>query len=83
MADDLTRLIEEAAERGAERALAAQRERRVAYTVAEAAAALGCSPDTIRRLIGQGHLSLVPHMGRRQLIPVAALEAFAISATTT
>ena len=53
---------------------------RLAYTVAEAAHALHVSPDTIRQLIHNQHLPVVPHIGRRQLIPVQALEQFAVSA---
>lgn len=54
--------------------------RKVAYSVPEAAWALGVSADTVRILIDTGRLPLVPHVGRRRLIPVAALEAFAAGA---
>lgn len=48
-----------------------------AYTIGEAATALRTSEPTIRKLIEQGHLPVVPHMGRRKVIPVAAIEALA------
>lgn len=54
--------------------------RRVAYSVPEAAWALGVSPDTVRTLIDERRLPTVPHVGRRRLVPVAALEAFAAGA---
>lgn len=56
--------------------------RRTALTVDEVAWSLGTSPDTVRRLIAAGHLPLVPHVGTRKLIPVAALEAFTAGAST-
>lgn len=55
--------------------------RRLAWTVKETADSLGTSPDTIRKLIRDGHLPTVPHMGTRQLVPVVALEQFVSAAT--
>jgi len=48
---------------------------RLAYTVAEAAQAVGCGPDLIRRWVREQRLPKVPHT-HAVLIPVAALEAF-------
>jgi excisionase family DNA binding protein len=48
---------------------------RLAYTVAEAAEAVGCGPDLIRRWVREQRLPKVPHT-HTVLIPVAALEAF-------
>jgi len=45
--------------------------------LSEAAQTLGCSEKWIRHLVGDGLLPKVPHMGRRVLIPVAAIEKFA------
>lgn len=56
--------------------------RRLAWTVEEVADSLGTSADTVRRLIADGHLSTVPHVGRRQLVPVAALEEFVSPGST-
>jgi excisionase family DNA binding protein len=43
------------------------------YSVKDAAHVLGTSPTTIDRLIAQGVLPLVPHMGQRKLIPRSAV----------
>lgn len=43
---------------------------------------LGCSERTVRRLVADGHLPRLPHVGDRLLIPVAALEAFTRAAAT-
>lgn len=56
---------------------------RLALTVPETAKSLGTSPDTVRRLIRAGHLPVVPHMGTRQLIPVAALHEFVSAGAST
>lgn len=47
---------------------------RLSYSVAEAAEALGCGETKVRQLLKDGHLTTVPHMGTRTLIPRAALE---------
>jgi excisionase family DNA binding protein len=47
---------------------------KMALSVDEAAAQWGCSPAHIRRLVKAGTLNVVPHMGRRVLIPTAELE---------
>lgn len=57
---DLESLIEAAARRGAEEALAAHRPRR-AWSYDEAALQLGCSHRSISKLVSAGHLELVPH----------------------
>jgi len=46
------------------------------YTIPRAAVVIGTSPTTVRRLVGAGHLPLVPHMGERRLIPRLAVEGF-------
>lgn len=61
----------------------ADRPRPLTYSVPQAAKALGTSPDTVRRLIRAGHLPTVPHVGARQLVPVAALEAFVAGTHST
>lgn len=43
------------------------------YSVKEAAHVLGTSPTTIDRLIENGILRPVPHMGQRKLIPRSAV----------
>jgi excisionase family DNA binding protein len=43
------------------------------YSVPEAAKVLSTSPNTIRRLIDQGILPTVPHMGQRVLVPRKAV----------
>lgn len=48
----------------------------IAVTVPKAAKVLGTSPEHVRILIDEGRLPVVPHMPR-QVIAVAALEAFA------
>lgn len=48
------------------------------YTVPQAATVIGTSPTTVRRLIDEGHLPLVPHMGDRRLIPRTAVETFVL-----
>ena len=44
------------------------------YTVAQAAAILQVSPDTVSRLIRRGVLDRVPHIDGKQLIPKRSLE---------
>lgn len=44
------------------------------YTVAQAAAILQVSPDTVSRLIRRGVLERVPHVDGKQLIPKRSLE---------
>ena len=61
----------------------AAKPRPLTYSVPDAAIALGISPDTVRRLIRNGHLPVVPHVGARQLVPVAALEAFVAGTPST
>lgn len=56
---------------------------RTAWTVPEVAKSLGTSPDTVRKLIRNGHLATVPHMGNRQLVPVAVLEQFVSASAST
>ena len=46
----------------------------LAWTVAQTARALSTSEPTIRRLIREGVLPTVPHMGARVLIPRWAVE---------
>lgn len=46
------------------------------YSVPEAAKVMRTSTNTIRRLVGDGHLPIVPHMNGRVLIPRVALRAF-------
>lgn len=46
------------------------------YSVPEAAKAMRTSTNTIRRLVDDGHLPVVPHMGSRVLIPRVALRDF-------
>lgn len=48
----------------------------LAYSVPQAARMLQTSPNTIRRLIDQGRLRRIPHMGQRVLIPRRSLVAF-------
>lgn len=49
---------------------------RATYSIPQAAIVLGTSANTVRRLVDEGHLPLVPHMGERRLIPRHALHAF-------
>lgn len=44
------------------------------YTVAQAAAILQVSPDTVSRLIRRGVLDRVPHIDGKQLIPKRSVE---------
>jgi excisionase family DNA binding protein len=46
------------------------------YSVPDAAKVIGTSPHTVRRLLAEGRLPLIPHMGERKLIPRAAVQAF-------
>lgn len=46
------------------------------YTIPQASVVIGTSPTTVRKLVADGHLPLVPHMGERRLIPRLAVEAF-------
>lgn len=46
------------------------------YTVPQAAVVIGVRAPTVKRLVDEGHLPLVPHMPGRRLIPRAAVEAF-------
>lgn len=43
------------------------------YSPADAAEAVGVSETTIRRLVAEGHLPVVPHLGRRIVIPIDRL----------
>jgi excisionase family DNA binding protein len=52
------------------------------YTAPQAAVVLGTSATTVRRLVDQGVLPVVPHMGDRRLIPRAAVEALVANETT-
>lgn len=47
---------------------------RLTLTVPEAADALGCSRAHLYEAIARGQIPVVPHMGRRRLIPKAAIE---------
>lgn len=74
-------LVEAAAVRGVERYLE-RFTRRLAepecltYTVPQAAKVIGTSETTVRRLINEGRLPLVPHVGDRVLIPRKALHQY-------
>ena len=48
----------------------------LAYTCRDAAALLDISESAVRRLITQGHLATVPHLGRTVRIAHAELERF-------
>lgn len=50
---------------------------KVAFSVEEAAESLGVSAWTVYRLVENGHLARIPHMGRRVLIARIELERFA------
>ena len=52
------------------------------WTTGQAAAALGCSTQTVARLVDRGVLPRVPHMGTLRLIPRAAVERLVASADT-
>lgn len=41
----------------------------ITYSVPQAAIVLGTSPHMVRRLIADGNLPVIPHMGDRRLIP--------------
>lgn len=45
-------------------------------TIPQTATVIGTSPATVRKLVADGHLPTVPHMGERRLIPRAAVERF-------
>jgi excisionase family DNA binding protein len=53
------------------------RQPKVCYSVPEAARMLGVSDDLIYRLVVDGVIAKVPHMGRRVIIPHAELERLA------
>lgn len=55
----------------------------VAVGVTDAARALGVGETTVRDLVASGHLPTVPHVGRRTVIAVAALERFAQQSMNT
>lgn len=55
----------------------------LAYSVDQAAEALGVSPSTVRSLIHRGDLPTVDGFGRRQLIPRMSLEAFVSERAST
>ena len=55
---------------------------KMAYSVPQAAKALGTSTTTVRSLVAAGHLATVPHIEGRILIPVADLRRFAESQMT-
>lgn len=46
------------------------------YSFAQAAHVIGCSDRHVSKLVAQGRLPLVPHMGAKKIIPRAAVEAF-------
>lgn len=46
------------------------------YTFPQAGKVIGTSEHTVRRLVNDGHLPIVPHMGDRRLIPRVAVERF-------
>lgn len=48
----------------------------LAYSVAETAAALGVSQDSVRRLIREGELPTIALIGGRCVIPIRAIEAY-------
>ena len=52
------------------------------YSVPEAAHVLRTSTNTVRRLVDDGVLPTVPHMGHRVLVPRRAVERFVESATS-
>lgn len=51
------------------------------FSIPQAAKVIGTSPSTVRRIVDEGRLPLVPHMGERRLIPRSAVEAFVAGAT--
>jgi len=53
------------------------------YSVREAAHVLSTSTSTIRRLVDEGVLPIVPHMGQRIVIPRAAVMRLVDSAQRT
>jgi excisionase family DNA binding protein len=76
---NLEEQIEAAAERGVQRALAPHMHKltgpeRLTYTVRETAEVLGVSEPTVYRLIREGVLVKVPHLGTKVLIPRCAVE---------
>ena len=55
---------------------------RLAYTLNETALALGCSTDTITRMIRRDELKAV-QIGKRVMVPVAELERIVATGTST
>lgn len=51
------------------------------YTVPQAAVVIGVRAPTVKRLVDEGRLPLVPHMPGRRLIPRSAVEAFVSGST--
>lgn len=51
------------------------------YSVREAAHVLRTSTTTVRRLVDEGVLPIVPHLGQRIVIPRAAVAALVAPAT--
>lgn len=76
-APSVEQLIEEAVERAVARAVSGAGPEKIAYSVTEAAEALGTSEPTVRRLIGEGRIPTVDLGNSRRLIPVDALRRFA------
>jgi excisionase family DNA binding protein len=50
------------------------------YKAEEAAVVIGVCDKTVRELVREGVLPVVPHLGNRVLIPRAAVEAFVAQA---
>lgn len=61
--------------------MARQTARRLAHNVADAAALLDISESAIRRLIADGYLATVPHLGRTVRIAHVELARFAAAKT--
>ncbi len=55
----------------------------VVYSVSEAAHVLRTSTTTVRRLVEEGVLPTVPHMGHRIVIPRAAVATLVASGSST
>jgi excisionase family DNA binding protein len=55
----------------------------VVYSVREAAHVLCTSTTTVRRLVDEGVLRTVPHMGQRIVIPRAAVTKLVVARTST
>lgn len=49
------------------------------YTVRQTAIVVGCSERTIYQLVEQGRLPIVPHLGKKVVIPRVAVEAFVLA----